>query len=94
MSTVCCIACEFVKLVRVYENLCVSVKLHVCVNLCSNMRALPFIGPRGVRTLSGVPTGGPGIILNNVHIGALNASDPEFFLISLRAYPPSGYGLF
>jgi hypothetical protein len=43
----------------------------------SNVRALPFIGSRGARTLSGAPTGGPSDILNNVHIGALNASDPE-----------------
>jgi hypothetical protein len=65
----------------------------VCVDLCSNVRALPFTGSREMRTLSGVLTGGLGDILNNVHIGALNASDPEIFLISLRAYPPSGYGL-
>jgi hypothetical protein len=57
------------------------------------VRALPFIGSRGARTLSGAPTGGPGDILNNVHVGALNASDPEIFLVGLRAYPPSGYGL-
>jgi hypothetical protein len=69
---VCCIACEFVKFVR------------VCENLCSNVHALLFIGSRGARTLSGVPTYGSGDILNNVHIGALNASDPEIFLISLR----------
>jgi hypothetical protein len=68
----------------------------VCVRestLHSNVRALPFIGSRGVRTLSGAPIGGSGDILNNVHVGALNASDPEIFLISLRVYPPSGYGL-
>jgi hypothetical protein len=64
-----------------------------CKSLYSNVRALPFLGSRGARTLSGVPTGGPGDILNNVHIGALNTSDPEIFLISLRAYPPSRYGL-
>jgi hypothetical protein len=57
------------------------------------MRALPFIGSSGERTLSRASTGGPGDILNNVHIRALNASDPEIFLISLRAYPLSGYGL-
>jgi hypothetical protein len=62
-------------------------------SLCSNVRALPFIGSRGARTLSGVPTGEPDDILNNVHIGALNASDPEIFLVSLCVYPPSGYGL-
>jgi hypothetical protein len=64
----------------------------VCVNLCANVRALPFIGSRGARTLSGAPTGGTDDILNNVHIEALNASDPEIFLISLRPYPPSGFG--
>jgi hypothetical protein len=55
----------------------------VCVdlwNLCSNVCAHPFIGSRGVHTLSSVPTGGPGDILNNVHIGALNATDLEIFL--------------
>jgi hypothetical protein len=71
----------------------VFVRTCVCVDLCSNMRALSFIGSRGARTLSGVPTGGPTDILNNVHIGALNASDLEISLISLRAYPSSGYGL-
>jgi hypothetical protein len=65
----------------------------VCVNLCANVRALLFIGSRGARTLSGAPTGGPGDILNNVYIGAFNASDPEIFLISLHVYPASGYGL-
>jgi hypothetical protein len=49
-------------------------------SLCSNMRALPFIGSRGAHTLSRVPTGGPGDILNNIHIGALNATDSEIFL--------------
>jgi hypothetical protein len=65
------------------------------VNLCvyPNVRALPFIDSRGARTLSGAPTGGPGDILNNVHIRALNASDLEIFLVGLRTYPPSGYGL-
>jgi hypothetical protein len=72
------------------ESLCVR---GTSVKLYSSMRTLPFTGSRGARTLSGVPTGGPGDILNNVHIGALNASDPEIYLISLRAYPPSGYGL-
>jgi hypothetical protein len=38
-----------------------------------------------LRTLSGVPTGGPGVIFNNVHIGALNATDLEIFLFSSRA---------
>jgi hypothetical protein len=46
---------------RTLESLCVLV-----FNVCT----LPFIGSRGARTLSGVPTGGPGDILNNVHIGA------------------------
>jgi hypothetical protein len=69
--------CEPYELLRVY----------------SNVHALPFIFSRETRTLSGVPTGGPGDILNNVHIGALNVSDPEIFLISLRAYPPSEYDL-
>jgi hypothetical protein len=59
---------------------------------CVLTRTLPFTGSRGARTLSGVLTGGFGDILNNVHIGALNASDPEIFLISLRAYPLPGYG--
>jgi hypothetical protein len=31
------------------------------------MRALPFIGSRGACTLSGAATGGPGVLLNNVH---------------------------
>jgi hypothetical protein len=48
--------------------------------MCSNVCALPFIGSREARTLSRVPTGGPGDILNNVHIGALNATDSEIFL--------------
>jgi hypothetical protein len=72
------------------------VSVETCVllpELCSNVRALPFIGSRGARTLSGVPTGGPGNILNNIHIGTFNASDPEIFLIGLCVYPPSGYGL-
>ena len=34
-----------------------------CVNLCSSGRALPFICPRGARTLSGAPTCGPGDVL-------------------------------
>jgi hypothetical protein len=50
--------------------------------MSSNMRALPFIGSRGGHTLSGAPIGGPNDILNNVHIGALNVSDPEIFLIA------------
>jgi hypothetical protein len=50
------------------------------VSLCSNMCALPFIGSRGARTLSGVSIGGSGDILNIVHIGALNATDSEIFL--------------
>jgi hypothetical protein len=37
-------------------------------------------------------TGRPDDILNNVYIGALDALNPEIFLIGLRAYPPSGYG--
>jgi hypothetical protein len=49
-------------------------------SLCSNVCTHPFIGSRGARTLSGVPTGGPGDILNNVHIGALNATYSEIFL--------------
>jgi hypothetical protein len=49
------------------------------------MRALPFICSRGAHTLSRVPTGGPGDILNNVHIGALNASDPEMVLCRLAS---------
>jgi hypothetical protein len=44
--------------------------------MSSNVHDLPFIGSRGARTLSGAPTGGPGDILNNVYIGALNGSDP------------------
>jgi hypothetical protein len=31
------------------------------------VRALPFIGSRGARTLGGAPTGGSGDLLNNVH---------------------------
>jgi hypothetical protein len=62
-------------------------------NLCSNVRALSFIRPRGACTLSGVPIGGPGNILNNVHIGTFSDLDPEIFLVSLRAYLPSGFGL-
>jgi hypothetical protein len=72
---------------------CELVSLWTRENLCSNVRALPFIDSRGACTLSGVSTGGPGDILNNVHIEAFNASDPEIFLISLRVFPPSGYGL-
>ena len=56
------------------ESLRVS---RVRVNLCSSGRALPFICPRGARTLSGAPTGGPGDIFDIVHSGALNATDPE-----------------
>jgi hypothetical protein len=53
------------------ESLCVLVSAFVNLrDLCSNACTLPFIGSRGARTLSGVPTGGPGDILNNVHIGA------------------------
>ena len=33
------------------------------VNLCSSGRALPFICPRGARTLSRAPTCGPGDVL-------------------------------
>jgi hypothetical protein len=44
------------------------------------MRALPFIGSRGARTLSGVPTVGPGDMLNKIDIGVLNATDSEIFL--------------
>jgi hypothetical protein len=62
------------------------------VSLCSNVCAHSFIGSRGARTLSGVSTGGPGDILNNVHIGALNATDSEIFLFGPRAYPLPGYG--
>ena len=57
----------------------------VCVNLCSRGRALHFICPRGARTLSGAPTGGPGDIFDIVHSGALNATDPEIFVVGLRA---------
>jgi hypothetical protein len=84
---VCCIASE-------------SVRLRACgktsgglENLCSNVRALPFISSRGACTLSGTLIGGSGDILNNVYIGALNALDPEIFLISLRMYAVSRYGL-
>jgi hypothetical protein len=49
------------------ESLCVR---GTSVNLCSSVRTLPFIGSRGARTLRGVPTGGPGDILNNIYIGA------------------------
>jgi hypothetical protein len=55
-------------------------KLLCSWNLCSNVRALTFIGLRGACTLSGVLTGGPGNILNNIHIGALNTTDSEIFL--------------
>jgi hypothetical protein len=61
-------------------------------NLCSNERALPFIGSRGARTLSGAPTGGPGDILNDVYVGALNATDLAILLSRPRAYPLPGYG--
>jgi len=63
-----------------------------CVNLCSSGCALPFICPRGARTLSGAPTGGPGDIFDIVHSGALNATDLEI-VVSLRAYLPTEYGL-
>jgi hypothetical protein len=68
--------CELVEL----ERACGT-----CPSLCSNVRALPFIGSRGVRTLSGVPTGEPGDILNNIHIGALNATDSKIFLFGPSA---------
>jgi hypothetical protein len=58
-------------------NLVVFVELE---SLYSNVRAHPFIGSRGARTLSGIPTGGPDDILNNVHIEALNGTDSEIFL--------------
>ena len=75
---------------RVRESLCV---LRARVNLCSSGRALPFICPKGTRTLSGAPTGGPGDIFDIVHSGALNAIDPEIFVVGLHAYLPTGYGL-
>ena len=56
-----------------------------CVNLCFSWRALPFICPRGARTLSGTPTGGLGDIFDIVHSGALNATDPEIFVVGFRA---------
>ena len=68
-----------------------------CVKTCgtsfSTVRALPFISPRGARTLSEAPTGGPGDIFDIVHSGALNATDPEIFVVGLHAYLPTGYGL-
>ena len=51
------------------EELCLSLHVRklvgpcVRVNLCSSGRALLFICPRGARTLSGAPTGGPGDVL-------------------------------
>ena len=62
-------------------------------NLSSSGHTLPFICPRGARTLSGAPTGGPGDIFDIVHSGALNATDPEIFVVGLRAYLPTGDGL-
>jgi hypothetical protein len=59
------------------------------LNLYSSVRILTFIGSRGAHTLSGVPTGGPDNILNNVHIGVLNATNLEIFLSGSRAYPRS-----
>ena len=56
-----------------------------CVNLCSSGCALPFICPRGARTLSGAPAGGPGDIFDIVHSGALIATDPEIFVVGFRA---------
>jgi hypothetical protein len=47
------------------------------LNLCSSEHALPFIGSRGARTLSGAPTDGPGDTLNNIQTGAFNATDTE-----------------
>jgi len=71
----------------------VSACVKTCGTSCSSGRALPFICPRGARTLSGAPTGGPGDIFDIVHSGALNATDPEIFVVGLRAYLPTGYGL-
>ena len=53
----------------------------------------PFYKPKGSSTLSGTPTGGLGDIFDIVHSGALNATDPEIFVVGLRAYLPTGYGL-
>jgi len=54
---------------------------------CSSGRALPFICPRGARTLSGAPTGGPDDIFDIVHNGALNTTDPEILSsVSVRSF--------
>ena len=59
----------------------------------STVRALPFICPRGARTLSGAPTGGPGDMLSyNVHLG-LKCSDPEIFRVGLRVNLLTRHGL-
>ena len=49
--------CVVLLVLRELESLCVS------EDLCSSGRALPFICPRGARTLSGAPTCGPGDVL-------------------------------
>jgi hypothetical protein len=46
------------------------------------VRAHPFIGSRGARTLSGVPTGGPSGKLNNIHTRAFNVTDTKIFHFS------------
>ena len=74
-------------------ELCLPSLCLASVGLASSGRALPFICPRGARTQSGAPTGGPGDIFDIVHSGALNATDPEIFVVGLRAYLPTGYGL-
>ena len=56
-----CVVLPSLERERVRESLCVSVPARV--NLCSSGRALPFICPRGARTLSGGPTCGPGDVL-------------------------------
>ena len=41
----------------------------------------------------GSPTDGSSDVFDIVHSGALNATDPEIFVVGLRAYLPTGYGL-
>jgi hypothetical protein len=49
------------------------------------MHALPFIGSRGARTLSGAPTGGPDILLNNVQ--TLEPLTPRYRNLPLQLLP-------
>ena len=72
------------------EELCMSlhvrelVEPRVRVNLCSNGRALPFICPRGARTLSGSTDMWTRRCIINYTL-AFNVSDPEILVVGFRA---------